>query len=450
MTCCGVLDRGVPDFESLAELKLVMQRVGVRRLYVKTLAPNDNSKNQVYLAGGFSVLNQIPTSAPEPQEGNTTLWARMRFVWLHADGSSSVAAGTKLILYPQYPEVRFSGFLQGCKSGPNDLFNPTKLGRTPGRVLFFGVADNDQIFGYVAAADTQVASEVAALKVADDKTTLLQLSLTEQRDSRTILVAELTRIHKLGWIASKGLRSDGTIQPCNAPNCVGYTLEAELGVARNGRSEPDYLGWEIKASQVKNYLRPPTAKAQTLFTPEPNGGFYKTSGPEAFVRKYGYADRQGREDRLNFGGVFRNGVRAELTGLTLALDGYDSAKGKIQDSNGAIVLLDDNQEIALSWSFTSLIALWSRKHGKAAYIPAEKSNEDWHYRYGANVRLATGTDFLLFLKAVQAGAVYYDPGIKVEDASTSAPKLKRRSQFRVGSNGLDALYHSVETVTLRT
>ena len=425
-----------------------MQRVGVGRLYVKTLAANDNSKNQVYLAGGFSVLNQLPTSTPEPQEGNTTLWARMRLSWLQADGTSVEAAGTKLILYPQYPEVRLSGFLQGCKNGPNELFNPTKLGRTPGRVLFFGVADDNRVFSYVAAADTSLALEIAALNVEVDKTTLLQLSLTEQRDSRTILLAELTRIHRLGWIASKGLRADGSIQPCNALNCVGYTLEAELGVARNGRSEPDYLGWEIKASQVTNYLRPPTAKAQTLFTPEPNGGFYKTSGPEAFVRKYGYADRQGREDRLNFGGVFRNGVRAELTGLTLAIHGYDAIKGKIDDASGAIVLLDDNQEIASSWSFASLLALWSRKHGKAAYIPAEKLHEDWFYRYGANVRLAIGTDFLLFLKAVQAGAVYYDPGIKIEDASTSCPKLKRRSQFRVGSNGLDALYHSVETVAL--
>lgn len=436
------------SFETLAELKSTMANAGARRLYVKFLAPNDNSKNQVYLAGNFSVLNQLPTQVAEPQDGKTTLWAKLDLSWLHSDGSHSVAPDSKLILYPQYPEVRFSGFLNGCSKGPNDLFNPEKLGRVPGRVLFFGVTEDNKVLGAVAKPDTKVAAEVAELRPADYKSVLLQLPLTESGDSRIVLLSQLRRIHDLGWIASKGLRADGSIQPCNALNCVGYTLEAELGVARNGRSEPDYLGWEIKASQVKDYLRPPTAKAQTLFTPEPNGGYYKTSGPEAFVRKYGYVDRHGREDRLNFGGVFRNGVRADLTGLTLALDGYDADKGKIENPSGAVALLDDNQNIAASWSFPALLALWSRKHGKAAYVPAEKSAEDWHYRYGANVRLATGTDFLLFLKAVQAGAVYYDPGIKVEDASTAKPKLKRRSQFRIGSNGLDALYHKVENVSL--
>jgi MvaI/BcnI restriction endonuclease family len=438
------------SFETLTELKSVMAKAGANRLYVKFLAPNDNSKNQVYLGGDFSVLNQLPTEAPEPQDSQTTLWAKLRFAWLHLDGSSSVAPDSKLILYPQYPEVRLSGFLKGCRNAPNDLFNIEKQGRSLGRVLFFGITNSDVVLAAIASPNTKLSAEIHELKPADPKSVLLQLPLTESGDSRSVLLAELRRIHDLGWISSKALRADGTIRPCNSPNCVGYTLEAELGIAQNGRPEPDYLGWEIKASQVKDYLRPPTAKAQTLFTPEPNGGFYKTSGPEAFVRRYGYADRQGRADRLNFGGVFRNGVRAELTGLTLALDGYDADSHKIENPSGAIVLLDDTQEVAASWSFPALLALWSRKHGKAAYIPAEKSDIDWLYRYGANVRLATGTDFLLFLKAVQVGAVYYDPGIKVEEASTSKPKLKRRSQFRIGSNGLNALYHTIETVTLPT
>ncbi|NJR20124.1 MAG: MvaI/BcnI restriction endonuclease family protein [Hyphomonadaceae bacterium] len=416
-----------------------MSRAGARKLFVKTLAPNDNSKNQVYLAGGFSVLNQLPTQTPEPQEGNKTLWAKMQYQWLQTDGSARSAPAAKLILYPQYPEVRLSGFLQGCKGGPNDLFNPVKLGRTPGRVLFLGVTEANMVLAFAAAANTKIASEVVGLKAVEDKSTLLQLPLTAKGDGRAVLLAELKRIHELGWIVSKGLRADGTLQPCQSPNCVGYTLEAELGVARNGRSEPDYLGWEIKASQVKSLSRPPTAKAQTLFTPEPNGGFYKTEGAAAFVRRYGYADRNGRDDRLNFGGVFRNKVRAQLTGLTLELDGYDAAAGKISNPSGAILLLDDAQNVAASWSFPALLALWSRKHGKAAYVPAEKSEVDWQYRYGAEVRLAIGTDFLLFLEAVQVGAVYYDPGIKIEEASSTAPKLKRRSQFRIGSKGIVAL-----------
>lgn len=448
MTCCGVLVDYVVVFTNLEHLKATMASSGVTRLYAKALAANDNSKNQVYLASGFAVLNQLPTELPQAQDDANTLWAKIRFSWLDHAGNKIVAPNAKLILYPQYPEVRFSGFLQGCKGGPNDLFNPEKLGRTVGRVLILGVTDDDCILAHVAPANSELAFEVRALKPLDDKTTLLQLPLVDAIDDRSTLLSELARIHNLGWIASKGLRADGSIQPCTSPNCVGYTLEAELGVARNGRSEPDYLGWEIKASQVNDYLRPPTAKAQTLFTPEPNGGFYKTSGAEAFVRRYGYPDRQGRDDRINFGGVFRNGIRAELTGLTLALDGYDATKGKIDSPSGAIVLLDDDQNVAASWSFAALLALWSRKHAKAAYVPAEKSGSEWLYRYGPSIRLATGTDFLLLLKAVQEGTVYYDPGIKVEDASTSAPKLKRRSQFRIGSKGLDVLYHSLENVSL--
>ena len=33
---------------------------GAVRFYAKRLAPNDNSKNQVYLGGGFGALNIIP------------------------------------------------------------------------------------------------------------------------------------------------------------------------------------------------------------------------------------------------------------------------------------------------------------------------------------------------------------------------------------------------------
>lgn len=44
------------------------------------------------------------------------------------------------------------------------------------------------------------------------------------------------------------------------------------------------------------------------------------------------------------------------------------------------------------------------------------------------------------LKAVHEGRVYYDPGIKLEGASTGKPRPKKRSQFRVASKDLPALY----------
>jgi hypothetical protein len=56
-----------------------------------------------------------------------------------------------------------------------------------------------------------------------------------------------------------------------------------------------------------------------------------------------------------------------------------------------------------------------------------------------------GTDSLKLLAALAGGAVYYDPGIKLEHASTK-PEVKRRSQFRVASKNISALYESVEVV----
>jgi hypothetical protein len=64
------------------------------------------------------------------------------------------------------------------------------------------------------------------------------------------------------------------------------------------------------------------------------------------------------------------------------------------------------------------------------------------------VRLGIGTDFTHLLAAIASGSVYYDPGIKLENASTSRPRVKRRSQFRVRSIDLASLYQSLETVDL--
>jgi hypothetical protein len=64
------------------------------------------------------------------------------------------------------------------------------------------------------------------------------------------------------------------------------------------------------------------------------------------------------------------------------------------------------------------------------------------------VRLAQRTDSLRLLGAFATGAVYYDPGIKLEGASTETPTSKKRSQFRVASKNIAALYESVETVVV--
>ena len=72
------------------------------------------------------------------------------------------------------------------------------------------------------------------------------------------------------------------------------------------------------------------------------------------------------------------------------------------------------------------------------------------YSYGAKILLCEGTDFSLFLRAVSAGQIYYDPGIKIEGVSSANPKIKRRSQFRISHNHLVSVYYGSETIDLAT
>jgi hypothetical protein len=434
---------------TLNRLKSQFADAGCIKLYAKPLAENDNSKNQVYFGPDFEALNLFPTLAIVPKSGtkNPIFKAKMNFGWLQPNGTAEPAAGAQLILYPQYPEVRFSGFLKGCANAPSELM----AGRISGRVLFLGVTADRRVIGFVVDSDSEVAAEFRALSLQPAAGVFIPLSLPriiDGADSRTKLLAELRRIHQLGWIESKQLSSDGRLDPCNAPQCGGFTLEAELGIPKNSFSEPDYLGWEVKQHTVSNFARVEVGTI-TLMTPEPDGGFYREEGVEAFIRKYGYADKGGRPDRLNFGGVHKVDVRHATTNLTMTLMGFDTTKGVISDASGCIALVSDSGAVAASWGYGELLAHWARKHSRAAYVPSQCLKEPTRrYSYGDRVRLAERTDSLRLLRAMAKGHVYYDPGIKLENASTEKPTSKRRSQFRVSSKNIGLLYHSMELVTL--
>src|SRR5262249_45497057 len=140
--------------------------------------------------------------------------------------------------------------------------------------------------------------------------------------SRKRLLAELTRIWRLGWINSQRLRGPHDLIPCAGTNCGGYTMEAQLGILPNSNADPDYEGWEIKAHAVENLLS--DAKGPlTLMTPQPTGGLYCDHGAEAFVRRYGYPDKKGKLNRYNFSSPHRYGIPNKTTGLTLQFIGFD-------------------------------------------------------------------------------------------------------------------------------
>jgi hypothetical protein len=434
---------------TLTELEQLFADAGCERLYAKPLAENDNSKNQVYFGPGFEAVNLFPNQgivADESGKSNSIFKAKLDFGWMQESGEIAPAPGAQLILYPQYPEVRFSGFLRGCNAPPSSLMRL----RAQGRVLFLGVSVREQVLGFVIGADTPAAKEYSARFPVPTIGVFTELPLPHvmsELATRIALLRELRRISNAGWIDSKQLGNDGLILPCTAPQCGGFTLEAELGIPKNSKSGPDFHGWEVKQHNVSNFNRIQSGPI-TLMTPEPNGGYYKEEGPIAFVRKFGYPDKRGRPDRINFGGIHKAGVRHDSTHLTLRLLGYDTAKHAITDAGGAIELVADSGAVAASWNFAGLLKHWTRKHARAVYVPSQCQNQPRRqYRYGSKVRLAMRTDFLKFLKAMADGAIYYDPGIKVEGASKVA-KVKRRSQFRVSSRDIPRLYEAVELVNL--
>ena len=184
----------------------------------------------------------------------------------------------------------------------------------------------------------------------------------------------------------------------------------------------------------------------TLMTPEPTDGIYKTEGAETFIRRYGYAGKNGVENRMNFGGVHKAGIRHDLTNLRMTLIGFDSESGKIRRTNGRIALLDDDGIEAASWSFSSMLLHWNRKHNQACYVPSMlETKPERKYKFGKNIILGTGTDFQLLLAQMANGNIYYDPGIKMENM-LSRPKIKKRSQFRIKSQYLPNLYKVNEIV----
>lgn len=428
----------------LSTLKKIVKEKGGSKIYVKKLAANDNSKNQVYLGGSFDVLNMFPFS--DVSYFTSGSWKRERFKakinfhWIDETGKTHCTPDSQLILYPKYPEVRFSGFLKGCKESPSELMTS----RQPDRLLFMAVVNLGEILGYVTESDSALAKEFNALTNLSEKSVFYEIPIDASIDTRLSLLTELDRINKLGWIKSKRLNSKGDEYPCNSSNCGGYTLEAELGITPNGYSEPDYLGWEIKQFSVKDFKKLQSSII-TLMTPEPTGGFYTRYGVKEFVYKYGYDDKHGKADRMNFGGTHKVGIKHESTNLTLKLIGFDVDSGKIRNTDGRIALLDECKNETASWSFTSMLKHWNRKHHQACYIPSIlTTTPNRQYTYGKEILICENTNFLLFLNAMAAGDLFYDPGIKVEKISTAKPKAKRRSQFRIKSDKLSGLYDNFE------
>ena len=215
---------------NLKNLKSLFTNNGCSKIYIKKLSPNDNSKNQVYFGGSFEILNILPISEIKNEEAGD--WnkerfkASINFSWIAEDGTISPAPNAQLILYPKYPEVRFSGFLAKCENPPSELMTQ----RLANRLLFFSVTKEGTVLGFVTAPDSEIAQEFEKIKTVIEHGVFSVIELPQVANNRAKLIHELHRIHELGWIKSKRLDGKGNLLPCEAPNCGGYTLEAELGI----------------------------------------------------------------------------------------------------------------------------------------------------------------------------------------------------------------------------
>jgi hypothetical protein len=497
---------------SLERLISIYQDHNVDRVIFKLLSPNDNSKNQPYLAGHFTDIGFIPTkdliASPSTSKKTRDPKRQVKFTadldyrWLDADGTPYIAPTAKLIYYPQFPEVRLSGFLQGCPIDMGGWMDPAKKGRAERRVLFLGLRDDGAIFAYLATPDSRLAREIhdsesevlsgvlrelpyhrtshSAAPIEHDvdehiahyqtedmfaqfETTAVDHAVHERiadykvedmptrpdgtvDRSRHLLLSELRRIHSAGPIPGKKLSSLGVAESYRARNGGGYTLEAELGVVPNGIAEPDFHGWEIKQFGVKQFHLV-DSKALTIMTPEPDGGFYKSEGVKPFMHQYGY-DNAKIADRRDFTGRHLYERTCDKTGLTLVMPGFDASVGKMADAAGCVGLLDEKDNLAASWSFAKLLGHWKKKHAKAAYVPSVASDSAdgmRSYHFGKVVRLYEGTTIDRLLSGIMQRKVYYDPGIKMEQVSSKA-LVKKRSQFRIKSKELDSLYDRLDLV----
>lgn len=420
-------------FKNIDEVISYFSKNDANEIYFKFLAANDNAKNQLYLGKNFGALQIFKNLVLKPDEKNEKiLKASLNFFWISDDlKEQNKAPFSQLIFYPQYPEVRLSGFLRGAINAPSKLMDPRA--RMPDRILIFGVKRDGKVLAIVLPPTSPLSPILSLLK----SSVINQLVVPGDLGDRGKVLKEMKRISNLGWIDACRMNPEGNLVPSAGSNSGGNTLEAMLGIKSNGFSEPDFCGWEVKQFGVKNFEKIKGGPI-TLFTPEPDSGIYVTEGAKHFIKTYGYEDKSGKP-RINFSSPHKFNVFNENTGLTLKLEGFDLKTKKITDVDGGIVLRDKKNKIAAKWDFKSLMEHWNKKHNLAVYVPGMKQvKEDrLQYKYSDRVYLGEKTDFLLFLIACTESKIYYDPGIKLELGSD---KMKRRSQFRIKFDDIEKLY----------
>lgn len=425
-----------------------MRQLGASRVIFKLLANNDNSKQQIYFGGDFDVLRLIPhgdlQGAPTKDKG-LMFKAPVDLSWIdiYHDVPPARAPGAQLILYPRYPEVRLSGFLKGCSLAPSALMQPPTLEERAQReiaqlqrCLVLGIC-KDHVLAYCGPFDGDVSKEAKA-RITQSRASPVASVFYEIEhaalDTRSLLLSKLVEIYRGGPVPSQKMGATGQAEAYHAKNAAGYTLESLFGIVPNGRSEPDYEGWELKSHG---------SGAVTLMTPEPDGGTYR-GDLGAFLTQYGVCG----PTRRDFTGKHPMDVQNERSGLTLRMEGYDPVRAEVADPEGGLILRDRTGSVAAAWTFNKILTHWSRKHSQTAYVSyTATGTESRSFKFGPMVHLCEGAGLKPFLMAMHANVIYYDPGINMKFLDGKwVPK--KRNQFRVSWRNIGQLYERNELVSL--
>lgn len=442
---------------TLDQLRDLFAREGVRTAFIKLLSPKqDNEKNQIYLGGGLDgVTNLFPatiharsasqsSAKRKSKAGKPKLEARLDFAWLSTGSERENAANARIIDYFQYPEVRFSGFLKGTRNAPRAIRRKEQaaFGR---RVLILGTAADGKVLGHVLTErdDPLVASfPELPLAGADGVLRVLTIDGAATVPPAEQLRQEIAALVRGGWYSSR-INRGGTIVPFSGSQGGGYTLEALLGVAANGKKEPDRHGFEIKGFGGSRI---------SLMTPTPDGGFQGRHSFRDFMERWG-SPGQKNDGSIRFTGVHRCDEVNGRTRLALRVTGYNHEADTFGDPERIAVELfhSESGEIVAAWSLEKLANHWNEKHANALYIAFEdREGPDGvtEYRYADRWLTGTGTDVWKLLRAVDRGLVFYDPA----DTIYANGKSKVRSQWRINARDLpramQELYTSSEIVTV--
>lgn len=431
--------------ESFKSLLEAMKSRGANRLYAKILKPNNNSKNQIYLAGSYEILQMFPAEDYKASQGTSTkagkageiLKAGIPFSWLSEDGSEDKRAEkATLILYSQYPEVRLSGILAGCPLAPGKIIN-TKIA---GRILLMGIRGGAEpmVFAYALMPDSPAAREIMKLKakglfVEEGNEVLFRYcdsGSPVERILKTLSVIDFDRPYETFMLNSQG--EQRFIQSRNAP---GMTLEGLLGIAANSLPQPDINDWELKAIELRKYPIPHPMARVTLMTAEPDTGLYIDDFPE-FMKRYG---KQTSTERLDFTGPWTI-PKGSYKNLRLLYDPFHS--------RFCLKSADESGEMAAGWGLTDMVNHWKTKHQHAAFVSYAK-NEDKSIRFSPYVGLGQGADLGHFINAVEAGLIVYDPGVNMQMKKGQWVPHKR-NQWRTLLQDLPFLYKSFDFYDVRT